>query len=99
MTETTLGQRIAERRKMLSLSQEAFGEKMGVSRQAAFKWESDASVPEVDKLINMSRLFGVSVGWLLGEEESEHPDTDDTPELTEQIMLAFQLPRAGAGTP
>ena len=92
MTETTLGQRIAERRKILSLSQEAFGEKMGVSRQAAFKWESDASVPEVDKLINMSRLFGVSVGWLLGEEETGQPDTDDTPELTAQIMQAFQLP-------
>ena len=93
MTETTLGQRIAERRKMLSLSQEAFGEKMGVSRQAAFKWESDASIPEVDKLINMSRLFGVSVGWLLGEEEPGQPTDEDPEVLTEQILLTFQPPQ------
>ena len=76
MTET-LGMRIAQRRKMLSLSQEAFGEKMGVSRQAISKWESDAAVPEVDRLIEMSRLFGVSVGWLLGTEcESDLPSEE-----------------------
>lgn len=92
MTEMTLGQRIAERRKMLSLSQEAFGEKMGVSRQAAFKWESDASIPEVDKLINMSRLFGVSVGWLLGEEASEQPAAEEAEEQPEQILFSFQPP-------
>lgn len=92
MTETTLGQRIAERRKMLSLSQEAFGEKMGVSRQATFKWESDASVPEVEKLINMSRLFGVSVGWLLGEESLEQTSTEDVKEQSDQILFSFQPP-------
>ena len=66
--EETLGMRISQRRRMLSLSQEAFGEKMGVSRQAISKWESDAAIPEVDRLIEMSKLFGVSVGWLLGTE-------------------------------
>lgn len=76
MTET-LGMRIAQRRRMLSLSQEAFGEKMGVSRQAISKWESDAAIPEVDRLIEMSKLFEVSVGWLLGTEcEEEMPLVD-----------------------
>lgn len=92
MTESTLGQRIAQRRKMLSLSQEAFGEKMGVSRQAASKWESDAAVPEIDKLINMSKLFEVSVGWLLGVEETEQP-SDDQPE-DPQLLFQFQPPEA-----
>ena len=72
MTET-LGQRIAQRRRMLSISQEAFGEKMGVSRQAISKWESDAAIPEVDRLIEMSKLFDVSVGWLLGTEQDSEP--------------------------
>ena len=73
--ELTMGQRITERRKMLGLSQEALGEQMGVSRQAISKWEADSAVPEVDKLIAMSRLFEVSVGWLLGTEaESEQRD-------------------------
>lgn len=78
----TIGQRIAEERKRLGLSQEALGEKLGVSRQAISKWESDASVPEIDKLIVLSKLFSVSVGWLLGVEEaqtdsSELPQTPD----------------------
>ena len=70
MNEQTLGQRIAAGRKMLGLSQEALGEKMGVSRQAISKWESDAAVPELEKLIAMSRLFGVTLGGLLGIEEA-----------------------------
>ena len=65
----TIGQRIAEERKRLGLSQEALGERLGVSRQAISKWESDASVPEIDKLIVLSKLFSVSVGWLLGVED------------------------------
>lgn len=69
MNELTLGQRIAAQRKKLGLSQEALGEKMGVSRQAISKWESDGAVPEIDKLIAMSKLFGVTLGWLLGVEE------------------------------
>ena len=66
----TIGQRIAQKRKELALSQEALGETLGVSRQSIYKWESDAALPEIDKLIALSKLFGVSVGWLLGVEEA-----------------------------
>ena len=69
MTQLTMGQRIASRRKLLNLSQEALSEQLNVSRQAISKWESDAAIPEVDKLIALGRIFGVSVGWLLGTEE------------------------------
>lgn len=68
MTDQTLGQRISDGRKKLGLSQEALGERMGVSRQAISKWESDGAIPEIDKLIALSRLFGVSVDRLLGQE-------------------------------
>lgn len=85
MTDTTLGQRIAEGRKKLGLSQEAFGDRLGVSRQAASKWESDAAVPEIDKLITMSKIFGVSIGWLLGVEDPESP-TEGT--LSEEQLAA-----------
>ena len=44
----TLGQRIAQKRKELGLSQEGLGEQLGVSRQAIYKWESDASLPEIE---------------------------------------------------
>ena len=63
----TTGQKIAARRKELELSQEALGDKLGVSRQTVYKWESDLSLPDIDKLVALSRLFQVPVGWLLGE--------------------------------
>lgn len=82
----TVGQRIAQKRKELGLSQETLGEQLGVSRQAIYKWESDATLPEIEKLIALSRIFGVSVGWLLGEEE----DLSAPKELSEEQLLMVQ---------
>lgn len=65
----TLGQRIQELRKEQGLSQEVLGERLGVSRQAVSRWEMDGAVPEVDKLIALSRVFGVSLNDLLQVEE------------------------------
>ena len=65
----TTGQRIAQKRKEMNLSQEALGEALGVSRQSISKWESDLSLPEIEKLVALSKLFAVPVGWLLGVEE------------------------------
>ena len=91
----TIGQRIAQKRKEQGLSQEALGAALGVSRQAIYKWEADSTLPEIDKLIALSRLFGVSVGWLLGvEEASEAPDPSapDQPELTEaQLQMVEEI--------
>lgn len=87
MTDQTTGQRIARCRKALSLSQEALGEKMGVSRQAISKWESDAALPDIDKLIALSKLFRVSVGWLLGVEEQAQPES---PQLSEEPLRKIE---------
>ena len=91
----TTGQRIAAKRKELALSQEALGAELGVSRQSIYKWESDASLPEIDKLIALSRRFGVPVGWLLGvEEETPAPEPlterqlQQVEELTAQYLAA-----------
>ncbi|MDY3906485.1 MAG: helix-turn-helix transcriptional regulator [Lawsonibacter sp.] len=74
----TLGQRIQELRKKQGLSQEALGEKLGVSRQAISRWEMDGAVPEVDKLIALSQLFGVSLNDLLQVEQPEEKIPDGT---------------------
>ena len=66
----TLGQRIQAERKRLGLSQEGLGEALGVTRQAISKWEADGAVPEVDKLVALSRLFHLPVGGLLGVEDA-----------------------------
>ena len=80
----TIGQRIAALRKERRLSQEELGAQVGVSRQAIYKWESDASLPDIDKLIALSKLFGVSVGWLLGVEEPA-AQTQEAPEQTDEL--------------
>ena len=87
----TLGQRIAQKRKELGLSQEGLGEQLKVSRQAIYKWESDGSLPEIDKLITLSRIFSVSVGWLLGVEENA-PETvnPDQEKLVEDVLSRYQ---------
>lgn len=82
----TLGQQIQALRKAAGLSQEELGEKLGVARQSVSKWESDATVPELEKLIAMSKLFGVSMGSLLGLEESGGAEG----ELTERELRALE---------
>ena len=87
----TTGQRIAQFRKSLGLSQEALGEKVGVSRQSIYKWESDSALPEIEKLIALSRLFGISVGALLGVEE-DAPAREEPAELTEaQLKMVEEI--------
>ena len=79
------GKRIAYIRKNNPLSQEAFGEMMGVSRQAISKWESDLSVPEIDNLVSIATQFNVSVGWLLGVEDENSQYTESGQNIAEEI--------------
>lgn len=97
MEQLTIGQRIAEERKKQNLSQMGLAARLEVSRQAISKWESDAAIPEIDKLITLSRLFGVSVGWLLGVEENPAPQeavlTEEQYKLiVEELVKKYQAP-------
>ena len=76
----TLGQNIQALRHAAGLSQEGLGEKLGVSRQAISKWEADGAVPEVDKLIALSRLFEVNLHDLLQVEGTSREETEDSGE-------------------
>ena len=69
----TLGQRIQEHRLRLGLSQAGLGEKLGVSRQAVSRWEADGAVPDTDKLIALSKLFGLTLNELLQVESPPEP--------------------------
>ena len=53
----TLGQRICQYRKQLNISQEELGDRLGVSRQAVSKWETDLSVPDMNNLLALAREF------------------------------------------
>ena len=74
----TLGQRISQYRKKLHLSQEALGERLGVSRQAVSKWETGAAAPDMENLLALAREFGVSVAELTGTPEASQPSAQPT---------------------
>ena len=64
----TFAQKLKEMRIRAGMSQEKLSEKVGVSRQAITKWETDKGAPDMDNLMALSDLFGVSVDELLGRE-------------------------------
>ena len=71
----TLGEKIYRLRIERGLSQEAFGEMLNVSRQSVSKWETDQSLPELDKIVAISEVFGVSTDYLLKESEEYSTDS------------------------
>lgn len=66
----TLGQRLARLRTQQGISQETMAERLGVTRQSVSKWETDASIPELDKLVRYSELFGVTLDELVKGPEA-----------------------------
>ena len=63
----TLGEKIREARKQACLSQEELAVKLGVSRQAVSKWESDKGIPDIYNLKAIAKLLSVSVDYLLDD--------------------------------
>lgn len=68
----TLGERLIQLRAKAGLSQDTLAEQLGVSRQSVSKWENDASVPDLEKLVKLSGVFGVSLDELV---KGEVPDS------------------------
>lgn len=61
-------EKLIELRKKNGLSQEELGNKINVSRQAVSKWESEQAKPEIDKVKEISKLFDVSIDYLVNDE-------------------------------
>ena len=76
-------------RKKEGWSQEELAFRMGVTRQSVSKWEGEQSLPDLDKMIRLSELFGVSLDYLVKDEteKAESPAaTDDKPPLKRVSM-------------
>ena len=81
-----LNESIGRLRRERGMSQEKLAEEMGVSRQAISKWESGAAMPEIERLEDLSRLFGVTMEQLMGLAESRPPEdgmepSEEKPEI------------------
>lgn len=66
-----LAEKIIALRKRMNWSQEELAEKLDISRQSVSKWEVGATIPDLDKILKMSELFGVSTDYLLKDEMEE----------------------------
>ncbi len=69
----TFGERLMSLRRARGLSQEALGDMLDGTRQTVSKWERGDSTPELEKLVELSRIFGVSLDELAGIERTERP--------------------------
>jgi len=88
-TKMILADKIIRLRKKNGWSQEELAEKMQVSRQAVSKWESAQTVPDLEKILLLGSLFGVTTDYLLKDEIEEEEFTDQGDEPTvKRITLA-----------
>ena len=97
----TIGEKIYTLRTKNGMTQEQLAEKMGVSRQAISKWESDVSVPELGKLKSLANLFRVTLDELMGQElveETVVKEIEERPKKTNKnkILNIIQMGQAVA---
>ena len=64
----TFAEKLKSIRKQMGISQELLAEKIGVSRQAVTKWETDAGIPDIENILSISNLFNISIDELLSNE-------------------------------
>ena len=65
-----LADRIVELRKKKGWSQEELAEMIDVTRQSVSKWESGQSLPDLDKILKLADIFGVSTDYLLKDKDT-----------------------------
>lgn len=100
----TLGQMIQSLRREKGMLQDELAETLGVSRQSVSKWETDAAVPELDKLLRLSELFGVTLDELVRGERHQptpaapEPALEPAPPEAPQTPTSSFPPRKIAGT-
>lgn len=97
----TLAEKLLSLRTERGLSQEDLAEQLGVSRQSVSKWETDQSVPDLDKIIKLADLFGVMVDELVREGKRPQPpepkviyvERERKPERTaaQKLGIAFEI--------
>ena len=63
-----LADKIINLRKKESMTQEDLAHEIGVSRQSVSKWESSMAMPDLDKIVKLSNIFGVSTDFLLNDD-------------------------------
>ena len=82
-----LADKIINLRKKNGWSQEELAEKMNVSRQAVSKWESAQSVPDLEKILQLGKLFGVTTDYLLKDEIDDEEFTNESDSTIRRVSI------------
>ena len=83
--------RIQNLRKARGISQEELADKIGVSRQSVSKWESEQSLPDIDRVIIMSEFFGVTTDYILKGIENETQTAEKAVNANIFVMVATAM--------
>ena len=91
MAKETFGERLSKLRKERELTQNDIAEKVGVTSQAVSKWENNLATPDIDILVKLSDIFGVSLDELLGKEKTtsfvNKPSKKDIDKMVFKIVI------------
>ena len=85
-----LADKIIALRKEKGWSQEELAHQLNVSRQSVSKWESMSSIPDLDKIIKLSEIFGVSTDYLLKDDATIAENLTETSQSDEAIKVSFE---------
>ncbi len=77
-----LGNKICELRKLSGITQEQLAEKLSISRQTLSKWEKGNSLPDIESIVNISKLFQISLQELLLEKEEQQMEQQQNTQIT-----------------
>ena len=91
----TLGENIVRLRTQKNWSQGDLADALDISRQSVSKWETDASIPELDKLLKLSELFGVTLDELVRGEDAPKAETAAPAAGSTRLFHAADFVRAG----
>lgn len=89
-----LADKIMNLRKKAGWSQEELAEQLNVTRQSVSKWEGARAVPDMEKVVQMSRIFGVSTDYLLKDEIEEDNPEDNVQVISEQPLRKVTMEEA-----
>ena len=89
-----LADKIIALRKKSGWSQEQLAEQLDISRQSVSKWESGMSIPDLDKIIKMSNIFGVSTDYLLKDELEEILPAEETKAAEKESVCSISIEAA-----
>ena len=92
--QETFGKRLKELRNIKGMTQEELAEKLDVSRQSISKWEGAQSIPDMNKILKLSEVFGVSTDYLLKDELAVPEGAGPVPVDTESEEIRVSMEEA-----